>query len=228
MNSIAMNQTTAFVKENVPVKQAKILTIGEGCEDVVQKLNADGFLTTAISSQAVLDFTPTETFDAVLFYYSLHRLPEMDKTLAKVKSFLNATGKLIVEDFAKEQMDQKTASWFYPINDLIHTLTGVATSADGAKESETELERWMREHECGFPVHSGKEMLKAIEKNFGSSGVSSIPYLSHYALKGAAPSPQISQAVQKFYDWETKLIEQGQITALGLRITAKQYFSYLR
>lgn len=233
MKQIATEQTLAFVKSNLTKNHLKILEVGCGNGYLAKSLLEVGFQVTAIDKEMdcvasakalgieaiqsdILDFNTDGLFDVVLFTRSLHHIGPLDKVLVKVKSLLCSTGKLLVEDFAFEKMDEKTANWFYEVKDLVDTLAG---KSEEINPSLTPLTRWMKHHGQFASLHTGRDLAGSIERHVGTFYSETCPYLYRYFG---------DEAKGKIFEWESKLIERKEIQPIGLRIVAKTYFSYLK
>jgi 2-polyprenyl-3-methyl-5-hydroxy-6-metoxy-1,4-benzoquinol methylase len=246
LSSTATQHTFGFIKEFVTRENAKILEVGCGKGDLAAELGNYGYKVTAIDKSPecveaakakgvqaltsdILEFHCEEAFDAVLFSRSLHHIPSLETVLNKVKKLLNDNGRILIDDFAIEQMDAKTASWFYEMNDLFAIIAGKTSEPENEPKNVIDpLERWKKAHEHEPPIHSRKEILSVMERNFGNIHSSSVPYLYRYFLESAETLPNGAKAVQKVFEWETKLIERSLLAPIGFRIVSKKYFSYLK
>ncbi len=175
----------------------------------------------------IMEFGTENTYDAVLFTSSLHHIFPLDSALNRVKVLLNEMGKILVDDFAVEQVDAKTANWFYDLVDLVSTLATKEALEEPTAPVDA-LERWKKSHHHEPALHTRKEMQKIMERDFGNIRATTVPYLYRYFDKNVSGLPGAEKAMQKIYDLETKAIEKGQIQSIGLRIVAKRYFSYLK
>lgn len=231
-----------FVKKNLVDSKARILQIGCGQGELAAQLKNEGFQISVVDSSPeavekakakgldaevadLLEYPSEGTYDAVLFSGSLHSGHPLDALLKKTKALLSPSGKLLVEDFAIEQMQTETAAWFYEAYDFWTMLVGTYTPHEKGQDP---LERWKKKHESNPPHHSWKEMLKAVERNFENSYPSTSPYLYRYFAESADAFQYGRLAVQKIFEWESKLIEKAMIRPLGGRLIAKKYFSYLK
>ncbi len=236
---IALSHTVEFVKEFLS-PNAKILEVGCGDGRLATQLMKEGYQVIGIDispekieaakrngAQAevadILHFESKENFDAALFTHSLHHIHLLDAAMNKAKTLLGERGRILIEDFAIEQMDEKTADWFYHIRDIVYSMAG-----NPPGEEKTGMERWKIEHEHTPPLHTQKAMLGAMERRFGNLHSSKTPYLYRYFVHSCEGFPNGSLALKKIFDWEKTLIEKGLIQAIGLRISAKKYFSYLK
>jgi len=120
-----MRHTYDFIRRSLPRNCRHILEIGCGTGELAARLSQDSVAIVAIDSDpdsvaAALrlgvdariatwpDFDDGE-FDAVLFTRSLHHIHPLDESLRQAVKSLAADGRVIVEDFAHESTDEKTA-----------------------------------------------------------------------------------------------------------------------
>jgi len=241
--SIDLSQTLDFVKSYVPPEKAHILEVGCGKGRLAQELMRAGYRVTAIDLNPeaveiarrndvaaevadICDFGSTEKFDAVLFTHSLHHVHHLDNALNNVKTLLDEKGRLLVEDFSIEQMDAKTADWFYEMRDFVDIFAGKARPKE-----ETELPtltRWKNEHTHEPRLKSRAEMIEALERRFTNVVPSTAPYLYRYFVHRTEDLAHGAEAAERVFQWERKLIGTGTLQPIGLRVVAKKYFSYLK
>lgn len=242
IQNIASLQTVDFVKTYLPEAKCKILEVGCGKGDLAVELKKAGYFVAAIDkdpdniketvakdvpAQAVdlLEYNTEDTFDAVLFTHSLHHIHQLDAALKKAKSLLTPKGKLLIEDFSLELVDANSADWFYEMLDFVELLSG---NGEGGEKEVIPLDRWKKTHEHEPRLHLAKDMLQAIERNFETSHVTTVPYLYRYFARPFAGFEKGDEALKRIFDWEQKRIEEKKIPAIGLRVVAKKHFSYLK
>lgn len=237
--SLATHHTLEFVKEYL-APNAKILEVGSGAGRLAAEMMKAGYQVTAIDLSPekvdaarrngveaqvadISSFESAERFDAILFTRSLHHIAPLDPLLIKVKTLLGEKGRMLVEDFAHEKMDEKTAEWFYELREVFGALAGT-----DLPEAESALASWKKEHHHEPALHTSSTMMAAMERRFGSPHATTVPYLYRYFINGLEDVPHHAAAVEKIFEWEKKLIAKGLIQSIGLRIVAKKYFSYLK
>src|SRR5215211_2512595 len=125
-----------FALSQLPDTPSRLLEVGCGGGQVALALAARGHDVTAIDPVApdgpifrrvtIEEYVPSDRFDAVLAGRSLHHVGDLDGALDKIAELAPL---LIVEEFAWNRMDERTATWY-----LAHR--------DG---SSTPLERCLRE-----------------------------------------------------------------------------------
>jgi len=213
--SINFSSPLEFIKEYLGDSKVKVLEIGSAQDRMTKALTEAGYQATAIEITELIDYDTLDVYDVVLFNRSLHQAAHLGKAFDKTKKLLGERGRVIVEDFSLEQMDEPTAEWFYELRDVVDLLTGTLSTP-----GETPLDRWKAEHHYEPAPHSRRDMFGALESKFGNVHAVEAPYLFHY-FSG-------TQAVDRVLQWEKRLIKKEKIRPIGLRVVAKKYFSYLK
>jgi SAM-dependent methyltransferase len=85
------------------------VTTIDGNEKSVAQARANGVNATLTR----LEDYDHEPFDIVFISRALHHMPPLAETLKKVDTLRKPDGKLIVEDFAREVVDERAASWLF-------------------------------------------------------------------------------------------------------------------
>jgi SAM-dependent methyltransferase len=89
-------------------------------------------------------------FDAVLFTRSLHHIHPLDESVGRAAESLSEGGRIIVEDFAYDSVDEKTLHWFRSAIRLLEAA-GLLIAGDEFLEkvlSKTEtLNAWRLNHD---------------------------------------------------------------------------------
>lgn len=238
---IDVTQTLEFIKSYLTEEGATILEVGCGDGRLAAEMNRAGYRVTGIDLSPekiekarrldvqaevadVLEYEANIQFDAVLFTRSLHHIHNLDAVMNKVKTLLGEKGRILVDDFAIDEMDERTADWFYELRDVVDLAAGRAPAHPG----EAPLARWKAEHHHEPALHSKTAMVRALELKFGNVHATKAPYLYRYFVDSCEHSPLRSEAVNNVFAWEKRLIDKGTIQPIGLRVVAKKYFSYLR
>jgi len=198
----------SFVLGRVPPPPARILEVGCGAGDLARGLAAAGHEVTAIDPDApegsifrrvsLEEFAEPGPFEAVVASRSLHHVPDLDVAVEKIDSLLVRGGLVLLDDYAKERFDRKTAAWYFE-----HRRTIAA--ADGP-EAPASLEECIAEwEEDDAHIHGEVEMKAALDHRFRQQYLAWVPYLWR-DLEGAA----------SFAD-EQAAIDAGIIAAMGFR-----------
>ena len=162
------------------------------------------------------------SFDVVLFSRSLHHMRDLEGAITAARNALSHTGRLLVQDFAAEAMDNATANWLAdrareamqcaePELDLSEELKAYA-SADNC------LAAW-REEYTGR-VHTFIRMQALIAQHFESVRTKECPYLHRY-FAGDPDSHSQAKFAARIYADEKSLCDQGAIQPLGRLLIAE-------
>lgn len=230
------NAETMFelAAEHLPKTGSRILEVGCGSGHFAHLLETRGYKVTAIdpSAEAVasakalgvaarqIDFLgfEGEGYDALVFTRSLHHIHPLDQAVEHAFSLLKHGGVLLSLDFDVRAMNAPTARWFYGLYKVLEAGDW-AEFHDHSEPSEDPLETWDASH----PEHhlsSGKKMITAVEKRFGKVESWKTPYLYRYFLSDLRESAGSLKVVEAILDWESRLIEAGEIAAMGLQFKA--------
>jgi SAM-dependent methyltransferase len=141
---------------------------------------------------------PQRSFDCAVMQRVLHHLPDLDAALDRIAELLRSDGKIFIDDFAIEKMDETTARWFW---ERWKTL-GVTRKGPPPASFEQFLDEWRTsKREC----HTGRAMHDALTARFDEGVFEWGPYVS-FELGDPATEPL-----------ERAAIARGEIAALGLR-----------
>jgi SAM-dependent methyltransferase len=176
---------------------SRLLDVGCGDGQVALALAASGHEVTAIDPVApegpifqrvtLEEFASPDSFDAVVASRSLHHIHGLDAALEKIAQLAPL---LIVDEFAWDRLDRRTAAWY---------LTQLDRPSISIEEC---LREWDEEH----AGHHGYETLRtAFDRRFHDTYFAWCPYLHRYP------------GVRADLESEQALIEAGAINALGFR-----------
>jgi SAM-dependent methyltransferase len=198
----------SFVLTHVPPPPARILEVGCGAGDLARALAAAGHSVTAIDPDApegtlfrqvsLEEFAEAGLFKAVVASRSLHHVPDLDAAVEKFDSLLVRGGLVVLDDYAKERFDRRTADWYYE-----HRRT---IAAEGGPEAPASVEECVREWDVDDShIHGQSEMKAALDRRFREQFLAWVPYLWR-DLEGAASLAD-----------EQAAIDAGKIAAMGFR-----------
>ena len=157
-------------------------------------------------------------FDAVLFTRSLHHIHPLGESVGRAAKSLAAGGRIIVEDFAYESVDEKTLRWFHSAIRLVEA-TGLVVVGDEFLEkilSKTEtLNAWQQNHE--HDLHTAAEIGAQLSKIFSPVIRENTAYYFRYIADAIAPSEKRDAILQAFADQEEIMAADGSIVPLGRR-----------
>ena len=61
-------------------------------------------------------------FDLVIFNRALHHIPQPTEALEKVRSLLGPEGRIICVEYAYDQFDRRSATWFYHVRRILEQV----------------------------------------------------------------------------------------------------------
>jgi 2-polyprenyl-3-methyl-5-hydroxy-6-metoxy-1,4-benzoquinol methylase len=197
-----------FVLERLH-RPSRILEIGAGAGELTRSLARAGHdclgidpLAEAESGVLTLSFEafspPARTFDAVVLQRVLHHLNDLDGSLTRIADLLRSDGKLFIEDFATERMDETTANWFW---DRWKTI-GVTRKGAPPADARAFLTQW---REAKRDNHTALAMHDALLRYFDEG---TFAWGAHIAYELGDPETE---------PLEVQAISRGQIAALGFR-----------
>ena len=206
---MAQRDVAEFVRSWLPPSPARVLEIGCGEGDLARALADAGYEVTAIDPNApeglifrrvsLEEFAEEGPFDAAVASLALHHIGDLTAALDKIAGLLRPPGVLILDEFARDRLDGRTARWYY------HQRQAAAAAAADATPLPP-FDEWWREwlHEHG-DIHPHDVMRPALARRFDERFFAWVPYLSSYRLDGALEP------------LERELIAAGSIQATGYR-----------
>jgi len=231
--------TQAFVRRSLPEGARRVLEIGCGSGELAARLLQDGVSLIAIDNDtdsiaaaqglgvdariaAWPDFDDG-LFDAVLFTRSLHHMPPLDKAVERASDSLVIGGRLIVEDFAYETVEEKTLQWFADVIDQLdgaHLLDKGDDFLSALPSRNEKLKIWRENHESG--LHTAANVFAEIRRVFGETRCEEAPYYFRYLSRAIVSTVDRDKILQDVAEQETELIATGTILALGRRFVAER------
>jgi SAM-dependent methyltransferase len=196
-----------FVKEHAP-PPARLLEIGCGSGELARVLAADGYDVVAIDPAApaegifrratLEEFATEDTYDVVVASLSLHHVEDLDAAVDRIASLIAPTGRLVLQEWAKERLVDETAHWYHQ-----RLLAHAVEHGDGDVPDSFVLWR-RRTDENLADAHPFAHVQHALARRFQPTVVAWVPYLYSHALDDAV-EPE-----------ERSLIESGAIAATGV------------
>ena len=186
-----------FVLSQLDRAPSRVLEIGCGDGQAARALAAAGHEVTAIDPVApegelfvrvtLEEFVPSAPFDAVVASRSLHHVPDLALAVDKIAQLAPL---LIVDEFAWDRFDERTAAWY------------LAQLAGPSKSTQQCLLDWNEEHDG---LHGYETVLTEFDRRYRERFFAWRPYLHRYP--GVRADQKSEQA----------LIDAGVIDALGFR-----------
>jgi SAM-dependent methyltransferase len=186
-----------FVLSQLDRTPSRVLEIGCGDGQAALALAASGHEVTAIDPIApegpifervtLEEFASSDPFDIAVANRSLHHVPDLALAVDKIAELAPL---LIVEEFAWDRFDERTAAWY-------------VTQLNGAVKSVQECRREWNEEHAG--LHGYETLRTQLDRRFRERFFAWRPYLHRY------PEVIADQAS------EEALIDAGGINALGFR-----------
>jgi SAM-dependent methyltransferase len=229
--------TYNFVKRSLPSKCQRILEVGCGTGELAAALSKDGYSVVAIdmdrdsiaaAEQLGVDARVARWpdfedghFDAVLFTRSLHHIHPLDESIRHLTDSLTEAGRVIVEDFAYESVDEKTLRWFARAIRLLESTESLTVNCDLLKKvlSKTKtLKAWRQNHEN--ELHTATEIKAQLEKTLGRVVSENAAYYFRYVANAIPATDKRDAILRAFANEEETLYRNNSIVVLGRRFVA--------
>ena len=162
---------------------ARLLEVGCGAGYLARELAERGYEVIAIDPDAptgdifqkttLEEFHDPENFDVVVANRSLHHIPDLAHALNKIYALLGGAGVLILNEFAWDQMDERTADWY------------LSQVNEPGPEDESLLpgkfpDAWVAEHDG---LHGARTIRAVVGALFEEQLWEWTPYLAEHYLK---------------------------------------------
>jgi SAM-dependent methyltransferase len=190
---------------------ARLLEVGCGTGELARTLDRPGYSVTAIDPDAPIgdifrktsleEFQEQQPFDVVIASRSLHHIADLVQAVSKLRSLLESDGLLILDEFAWDQMDERTARWYL-------SQVGQPRPEDVSLRPGKFPEAWIAEHEG---LHESHTMRRALADVFDEQEFDWVPYIAEHYLK----RPDLI-----LQEWE--LIRSGLINPLGFHYVGRR------
>jgi 2-polyprenyl-3-methyl-5-hydroxy-6-metoxy-1,4-benzoquinol methylase len=158
-------EVAKFILAELPSPPARVLEVGCGSGELATELAASGYDVLAVDPDApdgpifrrttIEELEEPGPFDAVVASRSLHHVADLSTALDKIASLLRPDGVLVLDEFAWERLDARSA-----------------------REVGIDLEEWREEHE---DLHTSTSMLTVLAARFEQRSFAWEPYLHREA-----------------------------------------------
>jgi SAM-dependent methyltransferase len=231
-------ETVAFVEAHVPCHPARILEVGCGDGAVAARLKSHGHAVIAIDSEREAIARACERgldarvaswpdfdaghFDVVLFTRSLHHIKPLREAINRAKEVLRSGGRVLVEDFAFEEIDTLWQGWLY--SHLVKLDTAGLLRRPGDGLAEKLLEHHGNHDACHCDrddeLHTAPAMLACLREHFGQVDEITAPYLYRYVCAILEDTERGYTAAAKILELEKRFAETKGMALIGKRYVA--------
>ena len=154
-------------------------------------------------------------FDGILFIQSLHHINPLDQSLAQAARLLGKGGFVLVDDFAFNKIDERTAVWFQGVQNLL--AAGGINAFHRIDIGKAFMH--LMNHYSKHGIHTGEELIRALRNAFRNVDVSEGgTYLYRYFATKMESLPEGGDLIKAIFEWEEIQIEKRIIQGVGLRV----------
>ncbi len=202
------------------------LTAIDISEEEVRRARARGV--PAIAS----DFLSFEgqDFDVVLFTRSLHHISPLEAAIRKIRALLRPGGLVLADEFAHDEIDAATATWFWDLQAVLEEAGALAPDVrrghhhhHGTSEQPPAdpVERWRWRHVHDPPLHPARALITALGRAFEVTTQQRVPYLHRYLSDRLENSSRGTRLFLRLRALEELRIGQRLLVPIGLRMVAR-------
>jgi SAM-dependent methyltransferase len=232
-SDVATSETLAFVQAHT--HPARLLEVGCGSGALASRLTVLGYQVVALDASAVAvaearqrgldariarwpDFEEAP-FDVVLFTRSLHHIQPLDQAVARAKELLKTQGRLLIEDFAFNEIESLSAEWLHQLLSVLDAAGSLRFDGDGFANQILQgtgaLAAWQAAHD--HHLHSAEAMASCIRENFDAVEATTVPYLYRYVCALLDESADGYRLASRVLELEKRFAEVGRVPLIGRR-----------
>ncbi len=159
-----------------------------------------------------------QEFDALVFNLSLHHIADLDAAVAKTRRLLRPGGRVVINDFAFDRLDDRTAAWLADLETAMSLAAGDTDVPDPAASRAALAER-IADSATKHELHGFEPLIKGLRGTFDQTHFSWEPFMYTRIANRAAGLPQErhDRLVPFLADLECLQFEQGAIQAVCYR-----------
>jgi len=238
-SDVPTSETLTFVEANLPPGPARLLEVGCGHGELALRLQSRGHEVVAIdrSEKAVArarargvearradwpQFDDSAPFDAVLFTRSLHHIGALPGAVRRARELLQPRGRVLVEDFARHEVQPLAAEWLYQVLALLDGAGLLRRQSDpllkAMRRDREPLAAWQAAHDPD--LHSAEAMQAALEAEFRRVETATVPYLYRYVCSRLEESARGYRLARRSLAMERRLSTVGGVPLIGRRFVA--------
>jgi SAM-dependent methyltransferase len=159
-------------------------------------------------------------FDVVVCSLSLHHVDGLDHAVERIHHLLAPGGVLVVDEFAWEQADHRTAAWFYDMAAVLESA-GLLPPREQPQAAADPLERWITRHRDEDPMNTGESIITQIERRFEVRELRRVPYLHRY-LGGWLTGRNASAVFDRLAEVEQLRVMDRTVHPVGVQLLAQR------
>jgi SAM-dependent methyltransferase len=214
--------------------RGRVLEVGCGAGELARRLGAGGLQVTGIDVKldgpapahgvqwVQADFLDFEDrpFDAVLFTRSLHHIDPLDAAMERAARLIAPGGLLVLDEFDRLAADLVTARWYYELQEVL-AAAGIYSHDHPRGIPGDPAEAWRAEHDHDPPLHTGDQMLAAVDRCFSRLETERRPYLYRTIAHRLEASDSGGEVARHARDDEAQQVAAGELRPVGLRVVAR-------
>ena len=254
---LATAESMKFIEGTMSVQSVSVLEVGAGNGDLSYAMMQSGARVRAVdySEEAVaaarlkgvdarqanfLDYQD-EPFDVVLFTRSLHHIHPLEKAVRKAAELLKPAGRLLIEEFGAELVDDATLNWLngwlleiapaqHDANQqdanqqdaTQHDAKGPHSQHDRHRAKTESCESWHRHHFEDHKISDSASVLRSLTEAFKLQPIQTVPYLYRYAIDSLPKNYKGYKALARMFAEEKELLEKGILKPIGFYVVGNR------